>query len=59
METHEHFENDKEKIIEFVKFSENPKEIEFLLVIINQVLIRRWKGLKNYENERTDKRTII
>lgn len=37
METHEHFENDKEKIIEFVKFSENPKEIEFLLVIINQV----------------------
>ena len=37
METHEQLKNDKEKIIEFVKSSEKPKEIEFLLVIINQV----------------------
>ena len=37
METREQLKNEKEKIIEFVKSSENPKEIEFLLVIINQV----------------------
>lgn len=27
----------KKEIIDFIKASENPKEIEFLLVIINQV----------------------
>lgn len=37
MENHEQMENEKEKIIEFVKSSKNPKEIEFLVVIINQV----------------------